>query len=102
MTEPQILWYEQPAQEAITEGLPLGNGHLGLLVLGDPAHERLVLNESWAAKRMKALRFSLINLPGRIMEHARETMIHIAQSHPSLELLLRARQTIMELAHGSG
>jgi len=46
MTEPQILWYEQPAQEAITEGLPLGNGHLGLLVLGDPAHERLVLNES--------------------------------------------------------
>jgi hypothetical protein len=66
------------------------------------AMKRLVLNESWAAKRMKALRFSLINLPGRIMEHARETMIHIAQSHPSLELLLRARQTIMELAHGSG
>ena len=29
---PLSLWYDQPAREAITEGLPLGNGHLGALV----------------------------------------------------------------------
>ncbi len=48
---PLTLFYEQPAREAITEGLPLGNGVLGALVLGAPERERLVLNEAtlWAA-----------------------------------------------------
>jgi alpha-L-fucosidase 2 len=39
------LWYDRPAREAITEGLPLGNGHLGVLVLGGPQCDRWVLNE---------------------------------------------------------
>jgi alpha-L-fucosidase 2 len=44
------LFYEQPALEVITEGLPLGNGRLAALVCGEPARERLVLNEGtlWA------------------------------------------------------
>jgi hypothetical protein len=62
--------------------------------------KRLVLRESWAAKRMKAIRFSLINLPGRIMTHARELIIRLPRNHPSLTLLLDARQRIMELASG--
>ncbi|MBA4417926.1 MAG: hypothetical protein C0392_08455 [Syntrophus sp. (in: bacteria)] len=53
-------------------------------------------------KRMKAIRFSLINLPGRIMEGAHEMMIRITEGHPSFDVLLCARQRIMELAHGSG
>ena len=42
----RTLSYDHPAREAITEGLPLGNGHLGALVLGGTAFERFVLNES--------------------------------------------------------
>ncbi|NLW36396.1 hypothetical protein [Syntrophorhabdus aromaticivorans] len=34
------------------------------------AMKKLALRISWVAKRMKAIRFSLINLPGRIIEHA--------------------------------
>jgi alpha-L-fucosidase 2 len=44
------LWYREPAREAITEALPIGNGRIAALVLGGPARERLVLNEGtlWA------------------------------------------------------
>ncbi|HTA89108.1 MAG TPA: glycoside hydrolase family 95 protein [Polyangiaceae bacterium] len=50
MTSSLKLSYDRPAREAITEGLPLGNGQLGALVWGDPAREKLVLNEGtlWA------------------------------------------------------
>ena len=34
--------------------------------------KRLVLGGSWASRRMKAIRFSLINIPGRIVERSRE------------------------------
>ncbi|MFZ5893542.1 MAG: glycoside hydrolase family 95 protein [Myxococcota bacterium] len=45
------LFYDFPAVEALTEGLPLGNGKLGVLVLGGVPSERLLLNEGslWAA-----------------------------------------------------
>jgi hypothetical protein len=66
------------------------------------AMKQLVLKGAWIHKRMKAIRFSLINLPGRIMEGAHEMMIRVAQGHPSFDVLLRARKRIMELAHGSG
>jgi hypothetical protein len=61
------------------------------------AMKQLVLGESWAAKRMKALRFSLICLPGRVVGHARELAIRLAKGHPSLKVLLDARQRIMAL-----
>ncbi|MPZ17779.1 MAG: glycoside hydrolase family 95 protein [Luteitalea sp.] len=38
------LWYRQPAKTWV-EALPVGNGRLGAMVFGDPAHERLQLNE---------------------------------------------------------
>ena len=65
------------------------------------AMKQLVLKESWSAKRMKALRFSLISLPGRIITRARQLVIRITRGHPSLAVLLQARQRIMELAHAS-
>lgn len=37
------LWYRQPAQEWV-EALPIGNGHVGAMVFGDPRHERIALN----------------------------------------------------------
>ncbi len=43
------LYYEQPA-ECWVEALPLGNGRLGAMVFGDPAHDEFQLNEEtvWA------------------------------------------------------
>lgn len=40
-----VLWYEQPAQHVMNEGLPIGNGRLGAMVMGAVEQERLVLNE---------------------------------------------------------
>lgn len=64
------------------------------------AMKQLVLTESWATKRMKALRFSLISLPGRIIKRAGQLMIRITHGHPSLTVLLEIRQRIMELGYG--
>lgn len=46
--------------------------------------------------RMKALRFSLINLPGRIIRHGRRLIIRVVGE--TLALLLSARRTILALA----
>ena len=61
------------------------------------AMKNLVLEGSWVAKRMKAIRFHLINLPGRVMEHARELVIRLVRNHPSFTLLVAARQRIKGL-----
>ena len=39
-----LLWYRQGAA-SWNEALPLGNGRLGAMVYGDPANERVCLNE---------------------------------------------------------
>jgi alpha-L-fucosidase 2 len=39
-----VLWYASPTQEW-TEALPVGNGRLGCMLFGNPANERLQLNE---------------------------------------------------------
>jgi hypothetical protein len=54
---------------------------------------------SWATKRMKAIRFSLIHLPARVMERSRQLFVRLSVGYPSLELLLVARQRILELAY---
>lgn len=48
------LWYDKPAQ-VWTEALPLGNGRLGAMVFGQPATERIQLNEEtiWAGQPNK-------------------------------------------------
>ena len=40
------IWYQKPAQHAITEALPIGNARLGGLVFGGTGIERITLNES--------------------------------------------------------
>ncbi|MBN2068378.1 MAG: glycoside hydrolase family 95 protein [Opitutales bacterium] len=39
------LWYDAPGVVPVTEGLPIGNGRMGMLITGQVAHERIVLNE---------------------------------------------------------
>ena len=63
------------------------------------AMKSLVLQESWVTKKMKAIRFALINLPGRVMEYARELVIRLAGDHPSFAVLVKARMRIMELGY---
>ena len=55
------------------------------------------LGESWQPKRMKAVRFSLINLPGRVVNRSRRLIIRLTKNHPSLELLVEARKKIAML-----
>jgi alpha-L-fucosidase 2 len=45
------LWYDAPAKNWV-EALPIGNGRLGAMVFGNPAAERLQLNEEtvWAGQ----------------------------------------------------
>jgi hypothetical protein len=61
------------------------------------AMKQLALEASWRTKRLKAVRFSLITLPGRIIDHARGLVIRLVKGHPSLKVLLDARQRIMAL-----
>ncbi|WP_435138343.1 glycoside hydrolase family 95 protein [Formosa sp. A9] len=59
------LWYNKPA-EIWNEALPLGNGRLGAMVFGDPAIERLQLNEEtiWAGSpNSNAHEKALVALP---------------------------------------
>ncbi len=52
------------------------------------------LGETWISKRMKAIRFSFINLPGRVVERARSLIIRLTRNHPSLGVLIEARRRI--------
>jgi hypothetical protein len=60
--------------------------------------KQLALKEPWVSKRLKAIRFSIINLPGRVIRRARRLIIRIAHGHPSFELLQAARLAIAGLA----
>ena len=44
VAQPLTLWYRQPAKLWV-EALPVGNGHLGAMIFGDAAHERIQFNE---------------------------------------------------------
>jgi hypothetical protein len=58
----------------------------------------LVLGRSWAAKRMKAIRFALINLPARVLERSRCLLVRLAKNHPALDWLVEMRRKIANLA----
>ena len=64
------------------------------------AMKRLALGEKWEPKRMKALRFHLIGLPGRVVTHARQLIIRLGGGAEALATILDARQRLRALAHG--
>ena len=57
--------------------------------------KRVVLGGSWASRRMKAIRFSFITIPGRIVERSREMIIRLVKGHPAFDLYLEARRRIL-------
>jgi hypothetical protein len=114
-----ILWHDQRAgrsEEAHAvmkhdlAGGTLPSGEFGenaawwmIMVLAfnlNTALKRMALGESWARRRMKALRYHIINLPGRVLGHAGRLIIRLSGDHPSFDLLLAARSKILALAHG--
>ena len=42
---PNVLWYEQPANNWMQEALPIGNGYLGAMFFGGIEEERIQFNE---------------------------------------------------------
>jgi hypothetical protein len=64
--------------------------------------KRLVLGAGWVTKRMKAIRYWIwiIDLPGRLMHHARQLTLRLSAGHPSAQLLIEARRTLTSLTAG--
>ena len=48
-------------------------------------------------KRMKAIRFSIINIPGRIIKRSRSLFLRLSKNHPSYNILVEARRRIAML-----
>jgi len=59
--------------------------------------KKLVMGASWISKRMKAVRFSFINLPGRVVTRSRTLIIRLTKNNPAMELLINARKKIAML-----
>ena len=62
--------------------------------------KRLALGPGWEKRRMKAVRYHLINLPSRVVQHANRLWIRVAGNCRSLATLLDARENILALAQG--
>lgn len=60
--------------------------------------KQLVLGGPWVHRRLKAIRFHLLCLPARIVDHARRLRIRLGRGHRSLALLIQARRRIRDLA----
>jgi hypothetical protein len=65
------------------------------------AMKMLVLGKTWIVRRMKAIRFHLINLPARVMERSRQLYVRLPKNHPCLDWLLDIRTRITVLAESS-
>ena len=59
--------------------------------------KRLALEPSMINVRMKKIRFSIINIPGRLIKRARSLSLRIAKNHPSYDILITARKRIAML-----
>ncbi len=73
----------------------------GIMILAlnlNAAMKRLILPKSWALKRLKAVRFGLINLVGQVRTRSRQLQILISPRQPAYALLLQIRERIAQLA----
>lgn len=65
------------------------------------AMKRLVLGSGWVRKRMKAIRFSLIHVAGRVIVGARQLRIKLSGGRSSYEWMIRLRARILQLVPAS-
>ena len=59
--------------------------------------KKLAMESSWLSKRMKAVRFSFIKLPGHVVTRSRSLIIQLTKNNPVMELLINARRKIAML-----
>lgn len=82
--------------------LPSGDfGERGIMLLAfnlQRALQRLALAAGWWTKRLKAIRFALISIPGRVVQHAGSLLVQIRAGHPAYQTLLQVRGRILALA----
>jgi len=57
--------------------------------------KRKALPQSWWPARLKALRFHLLTIAGRVIEHGRKLFLKIAKNHPSFLLYKEAREKLL-------
>ncbi|RPI60951.1 MAG: IS1380 family transposase [Planctomycetaceae bacterium] len=60
--------------------------------------KHVVLGGEWKTKKMKAIRFNLINVAGRVLQHARQWLIRLGAGGQALELLLYIRERLASMA----
>ena len=56
--------------------------------------KKLALERCMETKRMKAIRFSIINIPGRVIKRSRSLIMRISNGHPVYEVFVEARRKI--------
>ncbi len=66
------------------------------------AMQRLALPGNLTGKRLKALRFALLSLPGRVVERGRQLFVRLGREHPALGWLSEMHRKIRALALAPG
>ena len=73
----------------------------GIMVLAHNLHAAmriLALPDPLKKKRLKGIRFALIDVPGRVVAHSRQLFVRLAKGHPALWWLYEMRRAIRSLA----
>lgn len=76
----------------------------GMMVLAYNLHAAmrlLALPEGMKNKRLKGIRFALIDVPGRVVKHARQLFVRLASGHPALLWLIEMRRALRRLVPSS-
>ena len=63
------------------------------------ALKRLALGAAWVSRRMKAVRFGLIDVVGRLVRHARRLTVRLAGDRDTVGRIIDARKRIYALSH---
>lgn len=74
----------------------------GIMVIAlniNSAFKQFALKGQWLKKRMKAIRFAIINVAGRLVSTARRLTVKLSGTKESMELMLDARKNMWELLH---
>lgn len=61
---------------------------------------RHVMPAPWAVRRMKYVRFALINIPAQVIRSGRRTIVRVPAGHPSLAVIRAARGQMLTMATG--
>jgi hypothetical protein len=56
--------------------------------------KHLALPESWGSKRLKAVRYGLINQAGRVVQHAHQLLIRLSRNNPAYLIFVGLRQRL--------